>query len=32
MSNPEDLKAQAKQTIILNDKGLPLVLQAYPTG
>lgn len=30
MSNYEDLKAQAKQTIILNDKGLPLVMQAYP--
>ena len=30
MSNYEDLKAQAKQTIILNDKGLPLVMEAYP--
>ena len=30
MSNYEDLKAQAKQTIILNDNGLPLVMEAYP--
>ena len=30
MSNYEDLKAQAKQTIILNNKGLPHVMEAYP--
>lgn len=29
MSNYEDLKAQAKQKIILNDKGLPLVFEEY---
>lgn len=30
MSNYEDLKAQAKQKVILNDKGLPLVFEEYP--
>lgn len=29
MSNYEDLKAQAKQKIIMNDKGLPLVFEEY---
>ena len=30
MSNYEDLKAQAKQKVILNDKGLPLIFWEYP--
>lgn len=30
MSNYEDLKAQAKQKVILNDVGLPLVFEEYP--